>query len=181
MPIEPIVKRRSVRFYTDREVPMASVYEILAAGFCAPSAHGRSPWHVVLVRDKEKLRTLSGIHKWTRHLARAPIALVICAERDSFDRYWVEDASAFMENVLIQAAAMGIGSCWIGLRQLVHEGVDAEALVRQTCLIPDSLGIVGITPVGYASREPETRVVQVPRERVHADCYGTPAFSAVGD
>ncbi len=164
--MDAIKNRRSVRFYEDRAVSDGDIAEVLRAGFCAPSAHGASPWHIVVVRDRTAIEELAGIHRWTRILAKVPVVIVVCIDRSEFDHFWVEDGSAFMENVLIQASEMGLGTCWVGIHGVKEGDVDAEEVVRRVCHLPDHFGIVGVTPLGYAARHPGPHEPILPEGRV---------------
>lgn len=170
--LDAITNRRSVRFYRADPVSEAEVEEVLKAGFCAPSAHGASPWHAVVVRDQARRDKLAPIHKWTKILARVPVAIVVCVDRSGFDHFWIEDGSAFMENMLIQATSMGLGACWIGIQGLEVEDTDAEAVVREALELPDHFGILGITPLGHAARHPGPHEPKLPDGRVHYDAFG---------
>ena len=169
--LEAILNRRSVRFYNEDAVSDADVSEVLKAGFCAPSAHGASPWHVVVVKDQAVKDKLSTIHRWSKILSRVPVVIVVCVDRSGFDHFWVEDGSAFMENMLIQATSLGLGTCWIGIQGLEADGGNAEDIVRKACDLPDNFGVLGITPLGYAARYPGTHEPELPEGRVHYDSY----------
>ncbi len=164
--LEAIRNRRSVRFYKDTPVSDEDIELVLKAGFCAPSAHGNAPWHAIVLKDQEARNKIGSIHKWTKIVARAPVAIVVCIDRSGFDHFWIEDGSAFMENMLIQATELGLGSCWIGLQGLHVEGVDAEAVVREVCGLPEHFGVVAMTPLGYAARHPGPHTPVLPEGRV---------------
>lgn len=170
--LEAIKNRRSVRFYRDEPVSDELIEEVLKAGFCAPSSHASTPWHVVVVKDQQVKDELAGIHRWSRILARVPIVLVVCTDRRGFDHFWVEDGSAFMENILIQASELGLGTCWIGIQGLTDEnGRNAEEIVRRACNLPDHMGVLGLTPIGYAARYPGPHEPKLLEGRVHYDRY----------
>ena len=170
--LEAIANRRSVRFYKQDSVSDEDIALVLKAGFCAPSAHGQSPWHAVVVKDQAARDTLAGIHDWTKIIARVGVVIVVCVDRSGFDHFWVEDGSAFMENMLIQAASMGLGTCWVGIHGLNKDGQDAEAIIRKLLGLPDHFGVVGITPLGYASRYPGPHEPKLPEGRVHYGHFG---------
>jgi nitroreductase len=62
---------------------------------------------------------------------------------------------------------MGLGTCWIGIHGIKPEGVDAEAVIRETLGLPDHFGIVAITPLGHAARYPGPHEPKLPEGRVH--------------
>lgn len=164
--LEAIRNRRSVRFYKDTPVSDEDIAEVLKAGFCAPSAHGNAPWHAVVVKDQAVKDRIGAIHKWTKIVARAPVTIVACVDRAGFDHFWIEDGSAFMENMLLQATELGLGSCWIGLQGLHVDEHDAEAVVREACSLPETFGVIAMTPLGYAARYPGPHEPAIPEGRV---------------
>lgn len=170
--LDAIKNRRSVRFYTDDPVSDEDIAEVLKAGFCAPSAHGLAPWHVVVVKDQATKDVLAGIHEWTKILARVPVVIIVCVDRSEHDYFWIEDGSAFMENMLIQASEMGLGTCWVGIEGVVKDGKDAEETVRKACGLPEQFGVMGITPLGHSARYPGPHDPKLPDGRVHHESFG---------
>lgn len=169
--LEAILNRRSVRFYKSDPVSDEQIDEVLKAGFCAPSAHAAAPWHAVVVKDPEVKSALAGIHRWSRFIERAPVAIVACVERGETGHFWIEDGAVFMENMMIQATALGLGSCWIAIRGAVDGDKDAEAEARRICGLPDHFGVLAIMPLGYAARHPGPHDPSLPPGRVHCDRY----------
>ena len=167
--LDAILKRRSIRFYRNEDITDAQVEEVLKAGFCAPSAHGTSPWHAIVIRDQEIKDELSTMHKWTKSIARVPVVIVVCVDDTALENFWVEDGSAFMQNMLIQATDLGLGTCWIGIKGLVSEDRSAENIVKKACKIPDNMRVLGITPLGVIGRYPGEHEPVLPVSRVHYD------------
>ena len=170
--LDAIKNRRSIRFFTDDYVPDEAITEVLEAGFCAPTAHARAAWHAVVIRDQETKDKLSDIHKWARRLRKVPVVIAVCIDRSGFDHFWVEDGSAFLENVLIQASSMGLGTCWYGVHGVIQEDKDAEAIIREACRLPEHFGVVGLCSLGYPSRHPGAHEPGLPEGRVHYESYG---------
>lgn len=159
-----IRNRRSIRFYKDDPVSDADIEEVLAAGFCAPSGHASAAWHVVVVKDQAAKDALAGIHQWSKILARVPVVIVVCVDRGEAD-LWIEDGSAFMENMLIQATEMGLGTCWVMMRET------EEDTVHRALGLPANLAVVGGTPLGYPARHPGPHEPKLPEGRVHYDSF----------
>lgn len=169
--LEVIKNRRSVRFYKNEPVPDELIDAVIQAGFCAPSAHGKRPWHVVVLKDPESRKKIANTHKWTKQIGFAPVALVVCVDKNSFEHFWVDDASAFMTTMLFEATNLGLGSCWVGIKGVIVDDVNVEAVVREVCNIPDNMGVLGITPLGYAARYPGPHKPSIPEGRVHYEKF----------
>ncbi|MCE5314517.1 MAG: nitroreductase family protein [Armatimonadota bacterium] len=169
--LDAIKNRRSVRFYRDTPVTDEQIEEVLKAGFCAPSAHANCKWHAVVVRDQDIKDKLGTIHRWSKIVMRAPVVIIVCVERVGFDHFWVDDAAAFMENMLIQATDMGLSTCWVGLHGLEDADHYAEAMVRDMLGLPGNFGVLGMTALGYGARFPNPREPKLMEGRVHHDKF----------
>ena len=169
--LEAIKNRRSVRFYKPEPVSDEIIEEIIKAGFCAPSAHAAKRWHVIVVKDQAVKDQLAGIHPYSKVVGRAPVVFVVCVEHGDFGYFWVDDGAAFMENMLIQATELGLGTCWIGIHGLESDGRNAEEIVRGACNLPDNFGVAALALLGYSARYPGAHEPAIPEGRVHYDRF----------
>jgi len=145
--LEAIKKRRSVRSYSGEPIPREDLEKIVDAGRLAASGHNRQPWDFIVVTDRAMMNKLKVAAQWMEKAA-AIIAVVI----DPSSRFWLEDGSAAVENMLIASTALGYGSCWLEGYTLPHEeefkallGVAQEK--RLLTLVP-----VGV-PVEWPTKE----------------------------
>ncbi|MGL5318833.1 MAG: nitroreductase family protein [Bacteroidales bacterium] len=151
--LEMIMTRSSVRSYTDQKVAPEKVEKMLRAAMAAPTAGNKQPWHFIVVDDKELLEKLSEVHPYAKMIAKAPIAVVVCGEpAKSFpgieSEYWIQDASAATENLLLAAHAMGLGAVWIG----TYPVADRLSQVTQILNIPENIIPLSVIPVGYPDK-----------------------------
>ncbi len=116
--LDNILARTSIRSYQDRPVEQDKIEKLLRAGMAAPSAVDKRPWHFVVVIDKHVLEGLAQANPNAGMAARAPLAIVVCGDKTKALKrvpdYWVQDASAATENILIAAQGMGLGAVWTG-------------------------------------------------------------------
>lgn len=164
--MDALFKRRSVRQYTDKDVDEASLKRILAAGMTAPSAGDEQPWHFIVVRDKETLKALGGCGPYAKPAAAAPLAIVVCGELalERYKGYWVQDCSAAVENMLIEATALGLGTVWLG----VHPVEDRVRYIRELFGLEKGIMPFAVIPVGYPFQEPK-EIDRYREQRVHRD------------
>ena len=113
-----LMTRRSVRKYKADMVPMELIEQVMEAGLYAASASGRQDAIVVAVTDKETRDKLSaanaaiqGAKAGADPFYGAPVVLIVLAEKDWPNRIY--DGSCMMENLMLAAHALGLGSCWI--------------------------------------------------------------------
>ena len=161
--IDLIKRRRSVRTYAPQGVSDAEVQQLLQAAMAAPSANNSQPWHFVVVRDKETRSQLAQTHRWSGMIAGAPLAFVVCGETNR-SAYWVQDASAATENLLLAATALGLGAVWIG----IHPDGGREAHVREALGIPEEIGVLCLVAVGRPTEHKPPRD-NYDEDRIHHD------------
>lgn len=113
---ETIQKRRSIRSYTNQPIPREDLEKIINAGRLAPSGNNRQPWDFIVVTDRAMIQKLSVAAHWSAN-AGAMVVVVM----DTASKYWVEDGSAAVENILLAATALGYGTCWLEGNALPHE------------------------------------------------------------
>lgn len=147
-----IYARRSIRSYQDREIEPEKLVTLLKAGMAAPSACNLQPWEFIVVSGKQRMDLLR--EATTEGKYNAPAAVVICANTENIPwggDGWMIDCSAAVENMMIAAAAMGLGSVWIGS----HD----EDAVRRLLHIPEKIRVMNLAYFGYPAEEkrPGTR------------------------
>ncbi len=160
-----IKERRSVRAYTSQQLRPEDLDLILEAGRYAPTAHNEQPWHFTVVQNKELLDEISRKAKevmatsdndWLRDTGKsptfhvtyeAPTVIFVSAKKDAMAQE--TDCSAAIENMLLEAKSLGIGSVWVGL--LWNYLQLEEAPVRLQ--LPEGYEPVYGVAFGYASGE----------------------------
>ncbi len=171
--LDAIRQRCSVRAYTDEPVSEEDLQAVLEAALCAPTANNVRPWHIVVVTDAERREKLAGVHQWARFCAQAPVVLAFCADADRQPHWWVEDSCAALENALIQATALGLGTCWIGIRSgdgSSGPGPEREELVREALGIPAHIRVLGLVSLGHPAGEPKPKPPG-PMDVVHRESW----------
>jgi nitroreductase len=181
--------RRSVRRFEERPVLEEHLRRVLDAARYAPSAGNMQPWELVVVRERGVIRrivdtTFMGFdpdstpkQEW---LAAAPVIVVVCAEvKRSASRYGamgdrvaVLDTAAAIQNMLLAAVAVGLGSCWVS-------GFDPEALVGIVRL-PESVKPLALLPLGFPASIPSPPPRFALEEFVHWECFGGVADRPAG-
>jgi len=147
--IDVILSRRSIRKYENKEIPQEILQQILESGRWAPSAVNRQPFRFVVVKDREILKNLCD-NLITRFVKYAPVAIIGCADVKSLltGKWAVVDTTIAMQNMVIAAWALGVGSCWIGACN--------EETVKKLLKIPDKWKVVALVTLGYPAEQPKT-------------------------
>ena len=116
---QAIRARRSIRkFKPGAVIPKADVEAMLEAAMMAPSACNSRPWEFFVVENAETKSELRAAHPYAGMLENAALAIVVCArpevQEGLCEGYWPLDCGAAVENLLLQATALGYGTCWCG-------------------------------------------------------------------
>lgn len=150
-----LLARHSIRKYTDQPVDPTHVKYILEAALLAPSSKSVRPWQFVIVEDKDKLAAMAQCKPVGAHaLKTCAFAIAVCGDPETSDMV-IEDCAIAAEMMQLQAAALGIGSCWIQVRNRDNAAGDpADDVIRQTLNIPQSIMVECVMTFGYSA---ETR------------------------
>ena len=162
-----------MRQFTEELLSGDEVRLLLRAGLMAPSSKGLHSYEFVVVEDKEMLAALSQCKQvGSDFLAGAPLAIVVLADPAVSD-VWIEDASIAATHILLQAEDLGLGACWIQVRdRLSADGRPTEEIVKTLLGIPEGLRAVCIIAVGHKGmeRKPQNED-RLKWEQVHVGQY----------
>ena len=150
---EAILSRRSVRKFTDKEVEAEKVEMLIEAADAAPSACNKRPVNFYVIRNKEILSALSASGRFTA--MASPLAIVVAGDTSrtlprSWGEYWIHDAAAATENILIMANALGLGSCWCG----IHLQPEVMKKVQELLGLPEGIVPFSLIRIGYPAENP---------------------------
>jgi nitroreductase len=147
--VDVILSRRSIRQYDDNDIPKDVLDKILEAGRQSPSAANRQPYQFVVVTDSEIKKELSGLV--SGFLKNAPVVIVGCANTKALltGKWAVIDTTIALENMVLAAWSLGVGSCWIGAFN--------EQKVKNALQIPEKWKVVALISLGYPAENPESR------------------------
>lgn len=146
---EAIEKRRSIRSYVDKSVSEEDLKTVLEAGRLAPSARNLQKWKFIAVEDKEKRLALKEACYNQKMVAEAPVTIVALSEESRIMPIGQDaapiDTSIAMSFIMLQAAELGLGTCWLGM-------VDSEK-VKKILNIPEPYQVIAVSPLGYPAEE----------------------------
>ena len=143
--LKAIYKRRSIREFTDAEVSIAQLHEIIHAGMWAPSGLNNQPWRFVTIRMPEIKEALAQQTHYG-HIIRDANALiaVFLSKEDMYDP--VKDyqaAGACLQNMLLAAEALELGAVWLG--QILKN----KTAVNRILDLGDNFDLMAVVALGY--------------------------------
>lgn len=149
-----LLERHSIRRYKDQAVNADDVRTILEAALLSPTSKSARPWQFVVVEDKDMLARLADCKQFgTKPIATAAFAVVVTTDPTKSDVY-VEDAAIAAIFMHLQAADLGLGSCWIQVRnRFAADGESSETVVKELLDIPEEMAVECIVTFGYIDEQ----------------------------
>jgi len=148
---ERIKERYSVRGYKDDPVEEGELQQILEAARLAPTAANLQPFQLIIIHTEGRKEELRRIYNrdW---FVQAPLIIVACSipskawvRRDKAN-YGVVDVAIVMDHIILEAANLGLGTCWVG-------AFDPQA-TREILNLPEGVDPIVMTPLGYPDAPP---------------------------
>jgi nitroreductase len=183
--LEAIKNRRSIRKYKSDPVDDSKLEIVLEAARQAPSWSNTQCWKFIAVRSSATRAALAeavlpvptlGSNPATNAIRTAPVVIVACAQKkvsgyfngqaatDKGEYWYMFDVALSMENLMIAAAALGLGT--------VHVGLFDNRKVAQILDIPEGYCVVEMSPLGYPEFQPNPRPRKTMAEIVFHEKFG---------
>ena len=142
---DSIGKRASVREYQSKPIQKELLEKLADAGRRAPTARRVEPWEFVIITGKEILQKLGETAASGGFIkAAAACIAVFCKET----KYYLEDGCAATENILLAAADLGLGACWVAGDKKPYAGAVAGLLE-----VPPDMKLVSLISLGWPKEE----------------------------
>ena len=139
--------RRSTRQFTDRSLSADEIMKLVDAAISAPNACNMQSWHFYVVTDnavKAKLAEEKAVAEWA---TTAPVIFVVCTAAEKIcerfgpigeELFAIQDTAAAIENILLCAADMGLGGCFMGAfdREKCREIVGVKEGHKPIAMVP---------------------------------------------
>ena len=154
--IEAIKTRRTIRLFKQDAISDETLLELLECARCGPAAANRQPLEYIIVNEAVVNAKIFECLAWAGYVKpkryppadKRPVAYIIVLMNKTIgnDKSKSVDAAAAIENVLVSAWSMGIGSCWLG-------AIDRER-IREICNVPEGYDIDSVVALGYPAERP---------------------------
>lgn len=171
---ELIKKRRSMRKFTNEELTQEQVVSLMKAALMAPTSKRSNAWQFVVVDNKELLKKLSLCKEQSaQFIADAALAIVIVEDPLASD-VWIEDAAIASIYIQLQAEDLGLGSCWVQVRErFTASGIPSNDYVHEVLDLPLQLQVLSIIAVGHKGMERKPfDESHLQWEKIHLNKYG---------
>ncbi len=145
-----VKKRRSIRRFSDQQIEQEKIDMLMKTALLAPTSKNSTPWHFILVEDQEMLQKLSEsrLHG-SQFVNRATLAIIVACDT-TISEAWVEDAAIVSTYIQLQAENMGLGSCWMQVRERMKDDEQTtENYIRGLLNVPENICILNMIALGY--------------------------------
>ncbi len=142
-----IFTRRSVRSFLKKTVEAEKIEKILRAAMQAPTAANGQPWQFIVVTGDENLEKLSEFNPHAKSLIGASHGIIVLGDKNKMKvpDMWQQDLGAATQNLMLEAAEQGLGSCWFGTAP-VAERMD---FIRELYNLSSDLMPYAVISIGY--------------------------------
>jgi len=149
--------RRSIRSFKNKDLSSKQLKKLLEAARWAPSAGNCQPWYFYVVKNNDLKEKLVEAALGQKFIAEAPAVIVVCAEAQrntgrygerGKELYCIQDTAAAVQNILLTAKDLGLGTCWVGAFD--------EKSCSEVLELPQKMRPVAMVPVGYPKHSPST-------------------------
>jgi len=153
---EVLLKRRSIRKFTDAPISDEMIKELLHAAMSGPSACNKKPWDFYAITSETVLKELKSASKFTKMTAK--LAIVVCGNLSralplQLADFWIQDCSAATENILLRVTDLGLGAVWCG----IYPQKRPQKKVRELLNLTEKQIPLNIIFIGYPAEEQEAR------------------------
>lgn len=149
-----LIRRRSIRKYKDELLSPEEIQKIIEAGLLSPTSKNGHSWEFIAVEEKEILAKLAVCKpRSAAFTADAAFAIVVLGNPLISDA-WVEDASVAAINMQLQAEELGIGSCWVQVRNRNYsDTISAGEYINDLLDVPMPFEVLCVLAFGKKEKE----------------------------
>ena len=146
---DAISKRVSTRAYRSKPIDKVLLEKLVDAGRRAPTARKVEPWEFIVVTNKDYLRKLSELVSPNGSFVKDAASCIVIYCKNT--KYYLEDGCAATENILLMAADLGLGACWIAGDKKPY-----TAQVAELFKIPGTFKLISLISLGW----PKQKLIQ---------------------
>ncbi len=153
--LDLIKSRRTIKEFLSKYISHENLFHIIDAGRHAPSSGNIQNWKFIVINEKEKILQIAEASHQQLEIASAPVLVVVVGEPEKAKRYYglrgerlftIQNCAAAIENMLLEAHSLGIGSRWIGAFD--------EDEIKSLCGIPEEIRPQAVIAFGYPKEIP---------------------------
>lgn len=149
-----LIHRRSIRKFTAELLSPDEIRRIIEAGLLSPTSKNGHSWEFIAVEEKETLARLSACKPRSAVFIADSVLAIVVLGNPLISDAWVEDASVAAINMQLQAEELGIGSCWVQVRNRYYsDTIPAGEYINDLLDIPMPLEVLCVIAFGRKEKE----------------------------
>ena len=134
---------------------MDDIGKLIYAAHSAPSSGNLQNWKFIIVQDENLRKSIAEACYGQLWMATAPVYIVVCGNPDRGSQFYgirgerlytIQNCAAAVQNILLAAHDIGLGSCWVGAFE--------EDTLRDLLGIPEHIRPQAIITIGHAAEKP---------------------------
>jgi nitroreductase len=172
--IDLLRSRRSIRKFESSPIEPDKIALLKEALLRSPSSRGRNPWEFIFIQDPQTLKQLAHAKEHGgEFLDEAPLGVVILGDETVTD-VWIEDCSIAAIILQLTAHDLGLGSCWVQIRNRNNvSGEPAELVIHRLLNIPQQKKVLAIVGIGKpAETKRGIPGTLLKKNAIHIERYG---------
>lgn len=148
--IDCIKNRRSVRQYGDCSIDLRKINTIVESAIWAPSGKNCQPWKFKIITNKSIIEEISNLSASSKWIKKASCLIIVFLDKKCSYHYLkdVQSCGAAIQNILLAAYEMSVGSCWVG------DLLEKADVINKLFELDEYLELMGVVSLGYARGNP---------------------------
>ncbi|MCX8104765.1 MAG: nitroreductase family protein [Ignavibacterium album] len=148
---ETIINRRSIRKYKSQKIHQEKILSVLKVAMYAPSAMNLQPWHFIIINSDEGIAETVKSVPHAEMIKQSGNAILVCGDSsiEKNESWLIQNCSAAVQNILLAAYDLGLGSCWIA----VHGMNDIVKNLQKQFKLPAEIIPIALIALGYPDEE----------------------------
>lgn len=161
---QAIINRRSIRKYKSEKIEEEKIQSLLRAAMYAPSAMNLQPWHFIVINSLNVINETVKSVPHAEMIKQSGAAILICGDSsiEKNESWLIQNCSAAVQNILLAAFDLGLGSCWIA----VHGMDEVVKNLKDQFKLPSEIIPIALVAIGYPEEEVKTEE-RFKMEKVH--------------
>lgn len=155
---EAIEQRREITSFSQQGVETEKIERIVQAGYLAPTGNNLASRELIVITEREQLRSLSEATPFMKWLADAGAGIIVTG-RPSVSKYWLQDSSIACGFMWLAATEENLGAAFGAIyhSEDAQESEKRESYIRKLASIPDDRRITAVIGIGYPSNQPKPK------------------------
>ena len=151
-----VMGRKSIRAYKKDKVSKETLYEVLTLASRAVSGENMQPWEFYVITNNSIMNEIRSFVPYFNY--NSSLMIVVCGNTSrsitkNDNDFWIQDCSSAVENILLTATSLNLGTVWCGL----YPVIERSNKIKQLLKCPNDIIPMALIHVGYPDEEKEER------------------------